>query len=124
MAKSTPEGAVKTAVKKRLEHYGILPFTKLADSIENHHVGMYWMPVQGQFAVHGVHDFCGVLHGIFWSLETKAPDNKVDATGPQYAFQTASAKAGGVSLVGVRSADAVDFMVETIIRRVFPTGKD
>lgn len=113
MAKTTPEGAVKAAVKKRLEHYGILPFTKAADHHEA--VGMYWMPVQGAFAVHGVHDFCGVYRGVFFSLETKAPDNKVDATGPQAAFQKASVRAGGVSLVGVRSADAVDYMVNQVL---------
>lgn len=112
MAKQTPEGRVKDAVKKRLEHYGILPFTKAADSPDA--AGMYWMPVQGAFAVHGVHDFCGVYRGVFFSLETKAPDNKVDATGPQAAFQKASTKAGGVSLVGVRSVDAVDYMTNVI----------
>lgn len=120
MAKQTPEGRIKDAVKKRLEECGIIPFTKMADSTDLRHVGMYWMPVQGQFAVQGVHDFCGVLHGIFWSLETKAPDNKIDATGPQLAFQTASIKAGGVSLVGVRSADAVDEMVRLVLEKVMP----
>lgn len=117
MAKQTPEGIVKEAVKKRLEHYGILPFTKAADTRAAS--GMYWMPVQGAFAVHGVHDFCGVVHGIFFSLETKAPNNKVDATAPQQAFQDASTRAGGVSFVGVRSAAAVDAMVAEIEKRVF-----
>lgn len=113
MAKQTPEAKVKAAVKARLEHYGVLPFMKAAD-IEHPIAGTYWMPVQGQFAVHGVHDFCGCWDGWFWSIETKAPNNKQDATEPQRAFQQAVIKAGGISLIGVRSADAVDALYQMI----------
>lgn len=111
MTKQTPEGAVKAAVKRRLEEHNILPFTKAADV---HSDGFYWMPVQGPFAVHGVHDIVGVYLGRFFSLETKAPDNKVDATGPQAAFREASHHAGGFSYTGVRDAMVVDVMVRHI----------
>lgn len=119
MAKQTPEGKVKDAVKKRLEHYGVLPFIHAADATSREVVGMYWMPVQGLGSVHGVHDFCGCWHGVFWSLETKAEDNPVDATEPQYAFNKASLRTGGISMVGVRSADAVDRLAELIEARAF-----
>lgn len=115
MAKQTPEGKVKEAIKKRLAHYRVMPFTQAADNFSAQ--GMYWMPVQGQFAVHGVHDFCGVWDGVFFSLETKAPDNKVDATEPQLAFADASHRCGGISLVGVRDASAVDRLFDMIQER-------
>lgn len=117
MAKSTPEGAVKKAVKAKLEHYGVLPFVQAADATGRQVAGMYWMPVQGQFAVHGVHDFCGVWDGQFFSLETKAPGNPVDATEPQEAFKVASLRTGGISFVGVRDASAVDRLAALIKER-------
>lgn len=116
MSKQTPEGRIKDAVKKRLEHYGVLPFIKAADASGEVN-GTYWMPVQGQFAVHGVHDFCGVWHGLFWSIETKAPNNPVDATEPQRAFAMAVTKAGGISFIGVRDACAVDALYHLIQER-------
>lgn len=116
MAKQTPEGKVKDAVQKRLHHYGVLPFIKAADALTPP-AGMYWMPMQGQFAVHGVHDFCGCWDGVFFSLETKAPDNKVDATEPQRAFQVASQRSGGFSFIGVRDASAVDELHRMIQER-------
>lgn len=117
MAKQTPEGAVKDAVKKRLEHYGVLPFIKAADAPSSAVRGTYWMPVQGRFSIHGVHDFCGVWDGWFWSIETKAPTEKEDATEPQRAFQEAVLKAGGISLIGVRGALAVDHLYHLIQER-------
>lgn len=111
------EKHVKDDVKKRLKHYGVLPFTEAADTKEPI-AGIYWMPVQGPFAVHGVHDFGGVWYGIPWSIETKAPDNKVDATEPQRAFQSAMLKAGAISLVGVRDASAVDDLALLVRERL------
>lgn len=116
MAKQTPEGRIKAAVRKRLEHYGVLPFIKAADETDGVN-GHYWMPVQGQFAIHGVHDFTGVWDGWFWSIETKAPNNKVDATEPQRAFQIATIKSGGISFIGVRDASAVDELARIIQER-------
>lgn len=110
---NTPEGRVKTAVKKRLEHYGVLPFIHAADA-KGPVQGMFWMPVQGQFAVHGVHDFVGLWHGVFFSIETKSPKNHVDATEPQRAFKAAVDKCGGIAVIGARDATCVDFIAETI----------
>lgn len=110
---ATPEGRIKAAVKKRLEHYGVLPFIRAADHA-GPVAGMYWMPVQGRFAVHGVHDFVGLWSGVFFSFETKAPNNYVDATEPQRAFKTAVDKSGGIAFVGVRDASAVDALAEMI----------
>lgn len=110
---TTPEGRVKAAVKKRLEHYGLLPVTKAPDHpgpIE----GFFFMPHAGPGSVWGIHDFVGCWRGIFFSLETKAPNNREDATEPQRAFQLATTKAGGISLVGVRDASAVDRLYELV----------
>lgn len=116
MAKQTPEGKVKAAVQKRLAEYGVLPFMKAAD--ESGPVnGVYWMPVQGPFSVQGVHDFVICWHGVFCTLETKAPDAKEDATENQRCFQVAVNKSNGLSLTGVRSADAVDQLYELIKER-------
>lgn len=115
MAQS-PEGKVKAAVKKRLEHYGLLPFMKVPEDGPAP-TGTYWMPVQGAFAVHGVHDFCGVWCGWFWSIETKAPNNPEDATANQQQFHVAVTRSGGISMIGVRDASAVDRLYEMIQER-------
>jgi hypothetical protein len=112
----TPEGRVKEQVKKALHSYGVLPFTKAADT-DAEVSGTYWMAVQGPYAVHGVHDFTGVWFGIFWSIETKAPDNPEDATASQEAFRVAVTKAGGIALTGVRDASAVDRLYQLIMER-------
>jgi hypothetical protein len=111
---ATPEGKVKDAVKKRLEEYGVLPFIKAADAVGRDVVGMYWMPGQGAYSVQGVHDFVGCWDGVFFSLETKSEDNPVDATPGQEAFKVATLRCGGISFVGVRSADAVDRLADLI----------
>lgn len=114
----TPEGKVKEAVKKKLHGYGVWPFTKAADMADDQVNGTYWMAVQGPFAVHGVHDFTGVWCGVFWSIETKAPDNPEDATASQEAFRVAVTKAGGIALTGVRDASAVDRLHLLILERL------
>lgn len=110
---TTPEGRVKAAVKKRLEHYGLLPVTKAPDHPDPIE-GFFFMPHAGPGSVWGIHDFVGCWRGIFFSLETKAPNNREDATEPQRAFQLATIKAGGVSMVGVRDASAVDRLYELV----------
>lgn len=114
----TPEGRVKEQVKKRLHRHKVWPFTKAAGFASEDVNGTYWMAVQGPFAVHGVHDFTGCWHGIFWSIETKAPDNPEDATAAQEDFRIAITKAGGIALTGVRSADAVDRLAQLISERI------
>jgi hypothetical protein len=113
----TPEGRVKEQVKKKLHAYGVHLFTKAADMPDSEVEGTYWMAVQGPYAVHGVHDFTGVWFGIFWSIETKAPDNPEDATASQEAFRVAVTKAGGIALTGVRDASAVDRLYQLIMER-------
>lgn len=113
----TPERKVKDAVQAALQRHNVLPFMKAAD-ITYPIAGVYWMPIQGPYSVQGVHDFAGCWRGIFFSIETKAPDNKVDATEPQRAFQVAVTKGGGIALVGVRDAVAVDHLAELVNKRL------
>ena len=114
---ATPANKVKTAVKKRLEHYGVHPFQKAADMDPSEVNGTYWPAVAGPMSVHGIHDFCLCWFGIFCSLECKAPNNPEDATAPQEAFQIAVTKAGGIALTGVRDASAVDRLHQLIMER-------
>lgn len=102
---ATPEGKVKDAVRKVLAAYGVFGHTQAGKQVML--AGTYFMPVAGPYSVHGVHDFVGCWGGVFFSIETKAPTNPHDATAAQEAFQVAFTRAGGVSLTGVRSADAV-----------------
>lgn len=113
---STPEGKVKDAVKKRLIHYGLLPVTKAPDQIGGIN-GFFFMPHAGPGSVWGIHDFIGCWLGWFFTLETKAPENKEDATEPQRAFQMATIKSGGISFVGVRDASVVDELYRIIQER-------
>lgn len=113
---ATPEGRVKDAVKKRLMEYGLKPLTKAAD-VDGDIEGFFFMPHAGPGSVWGIHDFVGCWRGVFFSLETKAPNNREDATEPQRAFQTATTKAGGFSFVGVRDASVVDELARLIKER-------
>lgn len=112
----TPEGRVKDEVKKRLIEYGLLPITQAADHLGDVE-GFFFMPVATLGSVWGIHDFVGCWRGTFFSIETKSPANHVDATEPQLAFQAATRKSGGISLVGVRSPAAVDHLRNLIYPR-------
>lgn len=116
MAK-TPEGVVKDAVKKRLEHYGVVPFMKVSENGPTP-TGFYWMPVQGAFSVHGPHDFIINWAGVFCTIETKAPNNREDATPNQRQFGIAVNRCGGIAMIGVRDAGAVDTMAQMIQDRM------
>jgi hypothetical protein len=109
----TPEGLVKKAVKERLTEYGLVHLTKVDDKAESID-GFFFMPVAGPYSVHGIHDFVGCWHGMFFSIETKAPDNPEDHTAAQERFHTAVNKCGGISFTGVRDASAVDKLAEWI----------
>ncbi|OWT53383.1 hypothetical protein [Candidimonas nitroreducens] len=113
----TPEGRVKDAVKKRLMGYGLHSVTKAAD-IPHDIEGFFFMPHAGPGSVWGIHDFVGCWRGVFFSIETKAPNNPEDCTEPQRAFHDSVNKSGGVSLVGVRSADAVDVLRDRVLKKV------
>ena len=103
-------------MKKRLAEYGVVPFTHIDKHPDA--AGVYWMPVQGAFTTHGVHDFVICWAGIFCSLETKRPDNPQDATPLQALFQHAIRSAGGLSLVGVRDASSVDALAQFVKARL------
>ena len=77
---TTPEGRVKAAVKKALAERNVHPFIDVANGKVTGAQGMFYMPVAGPFSVHGVHDFVGCWHGVFFSIETKSPDNTKDET--------------------------------------------
>lgn len=106
MAK-TPEGKVKAAIKARLIEHGLLPLAA-APTVSGPIKGFFFMPVAGMYSVRGIHDFVGCWRGRFFTLETKAEDAPSDATPAQEDFKTITNASGGVSMVGVRSASAVD----------------
>lgn len=113
----TPEGRVKNNIKAELLRRNVVPFSDVVAGRATSYDGFYYMPVAGPFAVHGVHDFVGCWLGVFWSLETKAPDNSEDATPHQEKFREASHAAGGVSLVGVRDASVIDTLERMVKER-------
>lgn len=116
---ATPEAKVKNAVKKRLTEYGLVQLSAVnLQEDQNDLEGFFFMPVAGPYSVHGIHDFVGCWRGIFFSIETKAPDNPEDATPAQERFETAVMRSGGLAFTGVRDAGAVDILaMEVKIRR-------
>jgi hypothetical protein len=104
---STPESKVKAAVKRRLIDYGLVPLAKVP-AVSGPIEGFFFMPVAGPYSVHGIHDFVGCWGGVFFSIETKAPDNKEDATPAQERFKEAADRSGGLSYTGVRGPEVVD----------------
>jgi len=105
MAK-TPEGKVKDQVKEALHEAGVYPFMEVATGKVQGAIGMYYMPVAGQFSIAGIHDFVGNWAGRFFSIETKAPDNPDDETYHQGLFRIAVSATGGIALTGVRDGRA------------------
>lgn len=115
---STPEAKVKEAVKKALMAKGLVPLADALSGKSDAFPGFFWMPVQGAFAVRGVHDFVGCWNGIFWSIETKAPNNPQDATAHQVGFQETVLASGGLSYVGVRDAAVADHLEQAVRWRI------
>ena len=103
---TTPEGKVKEALKAALKTNNIVPFVDVVKGTTSDYEGFYYMPVAGPFAVLGVHDFVGCWKGVFFSLETKAPNEPKDETYHQGRFREAVTKSGGVAMTGVRDAQA------------------
>lgn len=112
----TPEGKVKAAVKKRLVEYGLVHLSKIEDVPEDIE-GFFFMPVAGPYSVHGIHDFVGCWRGVFFSIETKAPDNPDDHTAAQERFLVAVTRSGGVAFTGVRDASVIDALAREIMDR-------
>jgi hypothetical protein len=121
---ATPEGAVKTAVKKALMAEGLVPFSDIVNGKAREYEGFFFMPVAGPFAVHGVHDFIGCWNGIFFSLETKAPNEPSDATPHQAKFHEAVGVAGGVSFVGVRDVSVIDELKRRVLDKESSYAKE
>lgn len=118
---TTPEGKVKSQVRRSLAAHGVHPFTDVATGKVEGAVGTYYMPVAGPYSVHGVHDFVGCWSGRFFSIETKAPDNPQDETQHQGWFRVAVTAAGGLALTGVRDgAAAVEWLASEIKRQEVP----
>lgn len=78
---STPEGKVKSKVKKILEDMG----------------AYYAMPVTGGYGNSGVPDFLICKEGLFYAIECKANGGRPTAL--QHAHMKAIRTAGGVALV-------------------------
>jgi hypothetical protein len=112
----TPEGKVKAAVKKRLIEYGLVPLSQVQNDVPDLE-GFFFMPVAGPYSVHGIHDFVGCWKGIFWSIETKAPDNPDDHTPAQERFCKAVMNSGGISFTGVRDETVVDELARMVMDR-------
>lgn len=112
----TPEAAVKKAVKERLVKYGLRPLGNVNDMQEDLE-GFFFMPVAGPFSVHGIHDFVGCWRGVFFSIETKAPNNPEDHTQAQLRFRVAVCRSGGIAFTGVRDASVVDTIAALVEER-------
>jgi hypothetical protein len=115
----TPEGRVKDAVKKALVAQGVHPFTDfLGGRVTAKDMrGFFYMPVAGPHSVLGIHDFVGCWDGYFFTLETKALDNPIDATHHQQMFKLAADASGALSYVGVRDASVVEHLRKEIEAR-------
>ena len=81
---TTPEGRVKTAIKKYLKS---IPGC------------WYFMPIGGAFTVHGIPDIVGLVHGRFFAIECKAPGREATTTANQKNVMSAIEKVGGVVFV-------------------------
>lgn len=69
----TPEGQVKSAIKKELDARGFWR----AGAVQPKEVsGWYYMPVSNGMGVHGIPDFVCCWQGRFFGVEAKAPGGK------------------------------------------------
>lgn len=66
----TPEGAVKSDIRKWLDKRGLWRAGAPRPKVVN---GWYYMPVPHGFGVHGIPDFCGIWRGRPFFIEAKAP---------------------------------------------------
>ena len=79
----TPEGRVKTAIKKRLASRGI----------------WFYMPVQNGMGVVGIPDFICCWGSKFLAIEAKAPGKRGNTTPNQEHRMAEIRKAGGIAVV-------------------------
>jgi hypothetical protein len=90
----TPEGKVKTAVKKYLREQGV----------------WFWMPVSNGMGQVGIPDFICCFNGMFIAIETKAPGKLSGVTANQQRVIDEIKSHGGLALV----VDNVDSLIPTI----------
>lgn len=80
---STPEGSVKTRIKRYLNKLGVYHFS----------------PIGGAFAVHGVPDIICCVRGLFVGIEVKAPGKERTVTPNQRHHLDRIMDAGGIAIV-------------------------
>lgn len=90
----TPEGRVKTAVKRLLVSRGI----------------WYFMPMQNGFGVVGIPDFICCWEGRFLAIETKAPGRRSDTTANQERRIQEIQGTGGLAIVVDDVQQLIDFL--------------
>ena len=99
----TPEGVVKTAVKRLLVEHGIY----------------YFMPVSNGMGRHGIPDFICSVNGVFLAIETKAGKGKPTAL-QEREMQNIVNSGGYALLINETSIDALS---ETLIELKERHGK-
>jgi hypothetical protein len=94
----TPEGKVKSAVKKLLLSRGV----------------WFYMPIQNGMGVVGIPDFICCFKGKLFAIETKAPGKEKNVTPNQMRQMTGINDAGGVAIVAsdVSHVEAALFFME------------
>lgn len=115
---TTPEGKVKAAVRKALAARGVVAFSDVLSGRAAATRGVYYMPVAGRFSILGIHDFVGVWDSVFFSIETKAPNNREDERFHQGKFREAVTSAGGIALTGVRDAESAVAHIERRVQEI------
>lgn len=90
----TPEGRVKTDIKKELDVRG---FWRAGTPEPERVIGWYYMPVSNGMGVHGIPDFVCCYTGKSFFIEAKAP--KGECTANQLQRHAEIRAAGGVVLV-------------------------
>lgn len=105
---TTPEGRVKTAIKKELDKRGFWRAGGPRPSVVN---GWYYMPVPNGMGVHGIPDFCCVWRGRALCIEAKAPGGK--PTENQLKRHMEIRAAGGTVLLIDDVAQLVAFFEDT-----------
>lgn len=90
----TPEGKVKSSVKKYLQSQGV----------------WFWMPVSNGMGQVGIPDFICCFNGLFLAIETKAPGKLSNVTANQQRVIDEIKDHGGLALV----VDSLDSLTPTI----------
>lgn len=81
---TTPEGRVKSAIKKYLK--------TVPDC-------WFFMPMGGPYTTHGIPDIVGMVRGRFFAIECKAPGKEKNTTENQDRVISEMRECGGVAFV-------------------------